>query len=78
MTAPSLPQGNGNGSFRRNGAVPRGAADVDLTFTHDLSVTILKDPGNPDADPPDPGDDTFPKAADHYAVTHSLHRVRRQ
>ena len=41
----------------------------DLSFTHDLSVTILKDPGNPDADPPDPGDDTFPKAADHYKVT---------
>jgi hypothetical protein len=31
----------------------------DLTFTHDLSVTILKDSG----------DDTFPKAADHYKVT---------
>jgi hypothetical protein len=41
----------------------------DLSFTHDLSVTILKDSGNPDADPPDPGDDTFPKAADHYKVT---------
>jgi hypothetical protein len=41
----------------------------ELAFTHDLSVTILKDPGNPDADPPDPGDDTFPKAADHYKVT---------
>jgi hypothetical protein len=41
----------------------------DLTFTHDLSVTILKDPGDPHADPPDPGDDTFPKAADHYTVT---------
>jgi hypothetical protein len=38
----------------------------DLSFTHDLSVTILKDPGNP---PGDPGDDTFPKAADHYKVT---------
>jgi hypothetical protein len=31
----------------------------DLSFTHDLSVTILKDSG----------DDTFPKDADHYKVT---------
>src|SRR5262249_19553289 len=31
----------------------------DLTFTHDLSVTILKDAG----------DNTFPKTADHYKVT---------
>lgn len=41
----------------------------DLVFTHDLSVTILKDSGNPNADPPDPGDDTFPKAANTYTVT---------
>lgn len=41
----------------------------DLVFTHDLSVTILKDSGNPNADPPDPGDDTFPKAANSYTVT---------
>jgi len=34
--------------------------DIDeLSFTHDLSVTILKDSG----------DDTFPKDADHYKVT---------
>ena len=41
----------------------------DLVFTHDLSVTILKDSGNPNANPPDPGDDTFPKAANSYTVT---------
>ena len=41
----------------------------DLVFTHDLSVTILRDSGNPNADPPDPGDDTFPKAANSYTVT---------
>jgi len=41
----------------------------DLVFTHDLSVTLLKDPGHPDANPPDPGDDTFPKAANSYTVT---------
>lgn len=41
----------------------------DLVFTHDLSVTILKDSGNPNANPPDPGDDTFPKAANLYIVT---------
>ena len=31
----------------------------DLSFTHDLSLSLL----------PDPNDDTFPKAADHYSVT---------
>lgn len=31
----------------------------DLVFTHDLSVTVL----------PDPGDSAFPRAADHYTVT---------
>ena len=41
----------------------------DLVFTHDLSVTILKDSGNPNANPPDLGDDTFPKAANSYTVT---------
>lgn len=41
----------------------------DLVFTHDLPVTILKDSGNPTANPPDPGDDTFPKAANSYTVT---------
>lgn len=41
----------------------------DLVFTHDLSVTVLKDSGNPNANPPDPGDDTFPKAANSYSVT---------
>ncbi len=41
----------------------------DLVFTHDLSVTILKDSGDPNANPPDPGDDTFPKAANSYTVT---------
>lgn len=41
----------------------------DLVFTHDLSVTILKDSGDPHANPPDPGDDTFPKAANAYTVT---------
>jgi hypothetical protein len=41
----------------------------DLVFTHDLSVTILKDSGDPNANPPDPGDDTFPKAANSYRVT---------
>ena len=41
----------------------------DLVFTHDLSVTILKDSGNPNANPPDPGDDTFPKGANSYTVT---------
>ncbi|MBS1831181.1 MAG: hypothetical protein JST65_00630 [Acidobacteria bacterium] len=41
----------------------------DLVFTHDLSVTILKDSGDPNAHPPDPGDDTFPKAANSYTVT---------
>ncbi len=42
---------------------------ADLAFTHDLSVTILKDSGDPNADPPDPGDDTFPKGANSYTVT---------
>lgn len=41
----------------------------DLVFTHNLSVTILKDSGDPNANPPDPGDDTFPKAANSYTVT---------
>jgi hypothetical protein len=41
----------------------------DLVFTHDLAVMILKDSGDPNADPPDPGDDTFPKAATGYTVT---------
>jgi hypothetical protein len=41
----------------------------DLVFTHDLSVTILKDSGDPNANPPRPGDDTFPKAANSYTVT---------
>jgi hypothetical protein len=41
----------------------------DLVFTHDLPVTILKDSGNPNANPPDPGDDTFPKTANSYTVT---------
>lgn len=41
----------------------------DLVFTHDLPVTILKDSGHPNANPPDPGDDTFPKAANSYTVT---------
>ena len=41
----------------------------ELVFTHDLSVTILKDSGHPNAQPPDPGDDTFPKAANSYTVT---------
>ena len=40
----------------------------DLVFTHPLSVTVLKDSGS--VGPPiDPGDDTFPKEADHYIVT---------
>lgn len=41
----------------------------DLVFTRNLSVTILKDSGDPNANPPDPGDDTFPKAANSYTVT---------
>ncbi len=41
----------------------------DLVFTHDLSVTLLKDSGDPNAHPPRPGDDTFPKAANSYTVT---------
>ena len=41
----------------------------DLVFTHELPVTILKDSGDPSANPPDPGDDTFPKAANSYTVT---------
>lgn len=41
----------------------------DLVFTHDLSVTVLKDSGNPNSTPPDPGDSTFPKAATNYTVT---------
>lgn len=41
----------------------------DLVFTHGLQVTILEDSGNPNANPPDPGDDTFPKAANSCTVT---------
>ncbi|MEJ7687340.1 MAG: hypothetical protein WKG52_10300 [Variovorax sp.] len=41
----------------------------DLVFTHDLSVTILKDSGNPGATPPDPGSATFPATATSYSVT---------
>ena len=41
----------------------------DLVFTRDLVVTILKDSGNPNGNPLDPGDDTFPKGANSYTVT---------
>ncbi|MES2787571.1 MAG: hypothetical protein V4684_19050 [Pseudomonadota bacterium] len=40
----------------------------DLVFTHDLTVSIFKDSGIPNANPPDPGDDTFPKGANSYTV----------